>query len=85
MRVVRTNYVGAVSVGVLLGQRLAAQGGGQLVALSSMAGERVHLTPILSDEDRAVIDACFDADSVEGIFARLDARATATREAFTLT
>ena len=43
----------------------------------AMAAERVHLTPALSDEDRATIDSCFDAGTVEGVLAKLDARAAA--------
>ena len=59
MRLVRTNYVGAVSVGVLLGQRLAAQGGGQLVALSSMAGERVRRTNLVYGSTKAGMDGFY--------------------------
>jgi len=33
------NYTGAVSVGVLLGQHMKAQGHGQIIAMSSVAGE----------------------------------------------
>jgi len=36
----QTNYVGAVSVGVLVGQRMQAQGHGSIVALSTVAAER---------------------------------------------
>jgi decaprenylphospho-beta-D-erythro-pentofuranosid-2-ulose 2-reductase len=38
----RTNYVGAVSVGLLVAERLRRQGHGTLVVLSSVAGERVR-------------------------------------------
>jgi len=59
LRLVRTNYVGAVSVGVLLAQRLAAQGGGQLVALSSMAGERVRRTNLVYGSTKAGMDGFY--------------------------
>ena len=36
------NYVAAVSVGVLIGEKLRAQGFGQIIAMSSVAGERVR-------------------------------------------
>ncbi len=36
------NYTAAVSVGVLLGEKMRAQGFGQIIAMSSAAGERVR-------------------------------------------
>lgn len=59
MRLVQTNYVGALSVGVLLGQRLSAQGGGQLVALSSMAGERVRRSNLVYGSTKAGMDGFY--------------------------
>lgn len=38
----QTNFTAPVSVGVLLGQRMRAQGHGTIVALSSVAGQRVR-------------------------------------------
>src|SRR5271156_5339589 len=36
------NYTAAISVGVLLGEKMRAQGFGQIIAMSSAAGERVR-------------------------------------------
>src|ERR1700743_1100114 len=36
------NYTAAVSVGVLLGEKMRAQGFGQIIAMSTVAGERVR-------------------------------------------
>ena len=59
LRLAETNYVGALSVGVLLGQRLAAQGGGQLIALSSMAGERVRRSNLVYGSTKAGMDGFY--------------------------
>src|ERR1700685_1568033 len=36
------NYTAAVSVGVLLGEKMRAEGFGQIIAMSTVAGERVR-------------------------------------------
>lgn len=59
MRLVQTNYVGALSVGVLLGQRMAAQGGGRVIALSSMAGERVRRNNLVYGSTKAGMDGFY--------------------------
>ncbi|MGI8578086.1 MAG: decaprenylphospho-beta-D-erythro-pentofuranosid-2-ulose 2-reductase [Nocardioidaceae bacterium] len=53
------NYVAAVGVGVLLGQRMRAQGHGSIVALSSVAGERPRRSNFVYGSTKAGIDAFY--------------------------
>ncbi len=53
------NYVGAVSVGVLLAQRMREQGHGAVVALSSVAGERVRRSNFVYGSTKAGMDGFF--------------------------
>lgn len=53
------NYTGAVSVGVLLGQRMTAQGHGKIVALSSVAGEKVRRSNFVYGSSKAGVDAFY--------------------------
>lgn len=53
------NYTGAVSVGVLLGQRMRAQGHGTIVALSSVAGMRVRRSNFVYGASKAGLDAFY--------------------------
>lgn len=53
------NYVGAVSVGVLLAQRMRRQGHGTIVALSSVAGERVRRSNFVYGSTKAGMDSFF--------------------------
>lgn len=53
------NYTGAVSVGVLLGQAMKAQGHGQIVALSSVAGERVRRSNFVYGSTKAGLDGFY--------------------------
>lgn len=55
----QVNYTATVSVGVLLGQRLAAQGHGSLVALSSVAGERARRSNFVYGSTKAGMDAFY--------------------------
>ena len=50
------NYTAAVSVGVLLGQKLRAQGFGQIIAMSSVAGERVRRSNFVYGSTKAGLD-----------------------------
>ena len=59
VRQARINYLGAVSVGVLLAERLRAQGHGVIVALSSVAGERVRRSNFVYGSTKAGMDAFF--------------------------
>jgi decaprenylphospho-beta-D-erythro-pentofuranosid-2-ulose 2-reductase len=54
-----TNYVGAVSCGVALAQRLRAQGHGTIVALSSVAGERVRRSNFVYGSTKAGMDGFY--------------------------
>jgi len=55
----QVNYTGAVSVGVLLGERLKAQGHGQIVAMSTVAGERVRRSNFVYGSTKAGLDAFY--------------------------
>ena len=54
-----TNYVGAVSVGVLLAERLQAQGHGSIVALSTVAAERPRRSNFVYGSTKAGLDAFY--------------------------
>ncbi len=56
---VRVNYVGAVSVGVLLAEVMRRQGHGVIVALSSVAGERVRRSNFVYGSTKAGMDGFF--------------------------
>ncbi len=53
------NYTGAVSVGVLLGQRFKAQGHGQIIAMSTVAGELVRRSNFVYGSTKAGLDAFY--------------------------
>jgi decaprenylphospho-beta-D-erythro-pentofuranosid-2-ulose 2-reductase len=53
------NYVGAVSVGVLLAERMRRQGHGVIVALSSVAGERVRRSNFVYGSTKAGMDGFY--------------------------
>ncbi|XVX21860.1 decaprenylphospho-beta-D-erythro-pentofuranosid-2-ulose 2-reductase [Actinomycetota bacterium] len=53
------NFTGAVSVGVLLGQRMKAQGFGQIIAMSSAAGERVRRSNFVYGATKAGLDGFY--------------------------
>ena len=53
------NYTGAVSVGVLLGQHMKAQGHGQIIAMSSVAGERVRRSNFVYGSTKAGLDGFY--------------------------
>lgn len=53
------NYTAAVSVGVLLGQKMRAQGHGQIVAMSSVAGERVRRSNFVYGSSKAGLDGFY--------------------------
>lgn len=56
---VAVNYVGAVSVGVLLAGQLRRQGHGVIVALSSVAGERVRRSNFVYGSTKAGMDSFY--------------------------
>jgi decaprenylphospho-beta-D-erythro-pentofuranosid-2-ulose 2-reductase len=55
----QVNYVGAVSVGVLLAKALQRQGHGALVALSSVAAERARRTNFVYGSTKAGLDSFY--------------------------
>lgn len=65
------NYTAAVSVGVLLGEKMREQGHGQIIAMSSVAGERVRRSNFVYGSTKAGLDGFYlglgDALRPEGI------------------
>jgi decaprenylphospho-beta-D-erythro-pentofuranosid-2-ulose 2-reductase len=55
----QVNYTGAVSVGVALAERLRRQGHGRVVALSSVAGERVRRANFVYGSTKAGLDSFY--------------------------
>lgn len=53
------NFTGAVSVGVLVGQRMKAQGFGQIIAMSSAAGMRVRRSNFVYGATKAGLDGFY--------------------------
>ncbi len=68
VRVAATNYVGAVSAGLATARHLRKQGHGAVVALSSVAGERVRRANFIYGSSKAGMDGFFQglADSLAG-------------------
>ena len=64
----RTNLLGAVSVGLHAARHLRHQGHGTLVALSSVAAERARRSNFVYGASKAGLDACFQGlgDSLVG-------------------
>jgi decaprenylphospho-beta-D-erythro-pentofuranosid-2-ulose 2-reductase len=59
IELIDVNYTGAVSVGVLIGRRLAEQGHGQVVALSSVAGQRARRADFVYGSAKAGMDTFY--------------------------
>lgn len=57
VEIAHVNYVGAVSVGLAVAQRLDAQGHGVLVVLSSVAAERARRSNFIYGSSKAGLDA----------------------------
>lgn len=53
------NYTAAVSVGVLVGDKMKAQGSGQIIAMSSAAGERVRRSNFVYGSTKAGLDGFY--------------------------
>lgn len=53
------NYVGYVSVGVLLGEYMRKQGHGQIIAMSSVAGQRVRRSNFVYGASKAGVDGFY--------------------------
>jgi decaprenylphospho-beta-D-erythro-pentofuranosid-2-ulose 2-reductase len=59
VQIAQINYTAAVSVGVLLGEKLKAQGFGQIIAMSSAAGERVRRSNFVYGSTKAGLDGFY--------------------------
>jgi len=66
--IARVNYLGSVSVGVPLAQKMREQGHGAIVVLSSVAGERARRSNFVYGSSKAGMDAFFQGldDSLVG-------------------
>jgi decaprenylphospho-beta-D-erythro-pentofuranosid-2-ulose 2-reductase len=59
VQAVEINYTAAVSVGVLLGEKMRAQGFGQIIAMSTVAGERVRRSNFVYGSSKAGLDGFY--------------------------
>jgi decaprenylphospho-beta-D-erythro-pentofuranosid-2-ulose 2-reductase len=59
VQIAGVNYTAAVSVGVLLGERMRAQGSGRIIAMSSAAGERVRRSNFVYGSTKAGLDGFY--------------------------
>ncbi|KAA8960481.1 decaprenylphospho-beta-D-erythro-pentofuranosid-2-ulose 2-reductase [Mycobacterium sp.] len=59
VQIAEVNYTAAVSVGVLLGQKMRTQGFGQIIAMSSVAGERVRRSNFVYGSTKAGLDGFY--------------------------
>ena len=59
VRVAEVNYTAGVSVGVLAGEKLKAQGFGRIIVMSSVAGERVKRANFVYGSTKAGLDGFY--------------------------
>ncbi|HUH67482.1 MAG TPA: decaprenylphospho-beta-D-erythro-pentofuranosid-2-ulose 2-reductase [Mycobacterium sp.] len=59
VQIAEINYTAAVSVGVLLGEKMRAQGFGQVIAMSTVAGERVRRSNFVYGSTKAGLDGFY--------------------------
>src|ERR1700736_4708349 len=59
VQIAEVNYTAAVSVGVLLGEKMRTQGFGQIIALSTVAGERVRRSNFVYGSTKAGLDGFY--------------------------
>lgn len=59
LELAKVNYVAPIHLGVLLGQRMRAQGHGRIVAMSSVAGERVRRSNFVYGSTKAGLDGFY--------------------------
>lgn len=59
VQIAEINYTAAVSVGVLLGDKMRAQGSGRIIAMSSAAGERVRRSNFVYGSTKAGLDGFY--------------------------
>ena len=59
VQIAQINYTAAVSVGVLIGEKMRGQGFGQIIAMSSVAGERVRRSNFVYGSTKAGLDGFY--------------------------
>ena len=59
VQIAEINYTAAVSVGVLVGAKMRAQGYGQIIAMSSAAGERIRRSNFVYGSTKAGLDGFY--------------------------
>lgn len=59
VQIAQINYTAAVSVGVLIGDRMREQGFGQIIAMSTVAGERVRRSNFVYGSTKAGLDGFY--------------------------
>ena len=59
VQIAEINYTAAVSVGVLVGEKMRAQGFGQIIAMSSAAGERIRRSNFVYGSTKAGLDGFY--------------------------
>jgi decaprenylphospho-beta-D-erythro-pentofuranosid-2-ulose 2-reductase len=59
VQIAEINYTAAISVGVLIGEKMRAQGFGRIIAMSSAAGERVRRSNFVYGSTKAGLDAFY--------------------------
>lgn len=59
VQIAEINYTAAVSVGVLVGEKMRKQGCGQIIAMSSAAGERVRRSNFVYGSTKAGLDGFY--------------------------
>jgi decaprenylphospho-beta-D-erythro-pentofuranosid-2-ulose 2-reductase len=59
VQIAEINYTAAVSVGVLLGEKMRGQGYGQIIAMSTVAGERVRRSNFVYGSTKAGLDGFY--------------------------
>ena len=59
VQIAEINYTAAVSVGVLIGNKMRAQGSGRIIAMSSAAGERVRRSNFVYGSTKAGLDGFY--------------------------
>ena len=59
VQIAEINYTAAVSVGVLVGEKMRAQGYGQIIAMSSAAGERIRRSNFVYGSTKAGLDGFY--------------------------
>jgi decaprenylphospho-beta-D-erythro-pentofuranosid-2-ulose 2-reductase len=59
VQIAEINYTAAISVGVLVGEKMRAQGSGRIIAMSSAAGERVRRSNFVYGSTKAGLDGFY--------------------------